>query len=71
MEVIEDNRYNWTTTAIWSFTTVLACLYFGSGDNDTAIDYLNLIINQRSPNYRSDIQAYARILSLICRLRDG
>lgn len=71
MEVIDDNRYNWDNHRLMIFYYRIACLYFGSGDNDTAIDYLNLIINQRSPNYRSDIQAYARILSLICHFEMG
>ncbi|NJB86297.1 tetratricopeptide (TPR) repeat protein [Lewinella marina] len=71
MEVIEDNRYNWDDHRHMVFYYRIACLYFGAGDNDTAIDYLNLIINQRSPNYRSDIQAYARILSLICHFEMG
>ena len=71
MEVIEDNRYNWDDHRHMVFYYRIACLYFGSGDNDTAIDYLNLIINQRSPSYRSDIQAYARILSLICHFEMG
>ncbi len=71
MEVIEDNRYNWDDHRHMIFYYRIACLYFGCGDNDKAIDYLNLIINQRSPNYRSDIQAYARILSLICHFEMG
>ena len=71
MEVIGDNRYNWDDHRNMVFYYRIACLYFGSGDNDSAIDYLNLIINQRSPNYRSDIQAYARILSLICHFEMG
>lgn len=71
MEVIDSNRYNWDDHRIMIFHYRIACLYFGSGDNDTAIDYLNLIINQRSPDYRSDIQAYARILSLICHFELG
>ncbi|MEO0732098.1 MAG: hypothetical protein AAFZ52_04645 [Bacteroidota bacterium] len=70
-EVIADNRYNWDDHRIMVFNYRIACLYFGSGDNDSAIDFLNEIINQRSPNYRSDIQAYARILSLICHFEMG
>ncbi|NJC25985.1 hypothetical protein [Neolewinella antarctica] len=71
MEVIKDDRYNWDEHRKMIFHYRIACLYFGSGDNDSAIDYLNEIINQRSPNYRSDIQAYARILSLICHFEMG
>jgi len=71
MQVVEENTYNWDDHRIMIFHYRIACLYFGSGDNDTAIDHLNEIINQRSPNYRSDIQAYARILSLICHFEMG
>ena len=71
MDTIQHNRYNWDEHRNMVFYYRIACLYFGCGDNDTAIDYLNLIINQRSPNYRSDIQAYARILSLICHFEMG
>ncbi|MEL6357403.1 MAG: hypothetical protein AAFQ37_10785, partial [Bacteroidota bacterium] len=71
MKAIEEDRYNWDNYRKLLFYYRIACLYFGSGDNDTAIDYLNLIINQRSQNYRSDIQAYARILSLICHFEMG
>ncbi len=71
MEVIAADNYNWDDHRIMIFHYRIACLYFGSGDNDTAIDHLNEIINQRTPNYRSDIQAYARILSLICHFEMG
>ena len=43
----------------------IACLYFGSGDNNHAIIYLNKIINLKIGNLRSDIQCFARILHLI------
>lgn len=43
----------------------IACLYFGSGDNNNAIVYLNKIINLRIGNLRADIQCFARILHLI------
>jgi hypothetical protein len=43
----------------------IACLYFGSGDNNMAIEYLNRIINLRIGNLRADIQCFARILHLI------
>jgi hypothetical protein len=49
----------------------IACLYFGSGDNGKAIDFLNLIINQKDPDYREDIQSFARILNLIAHFELG
>ena len=42
----------------------IACLYFGSGDNENAIEYLNKIINNNS-DLRTDIQCYTRLLHLI------
>jgi hypothetical protein len=41
-----------------------ASLYFGSGDYETAIDYLNKIINWKV-SLRTDLQCYSRLLHLI------
>ena len=71
MEIIESERFNWDDHRVMVFYYKIACLYFGSGDNSTAIDYLNLIINQKSPDYRQDIQSFARILSLIAHFEMG
>ncbi len=49
----------------------LACLYFGSGDNDTAIEYLNRIINFKAGSLRGDIQCFARLLNLIAHYELG
>lgn len=48
----------------------IACLYFGSGDNEKAIEYLNRIINQKS-DLRNDLQCYARLLRLIAHYELG
>ncbi|HLF47614.1 MAG TPA: hypothetical protein VI548_14385 [Chitinophagaceae bacterium] len=48
----------------------IACLYFGSGDNERSIDFLNRIINQKS-DLRSDLQCYARLLRLIAHYELG
>ncbi len=49
----------------------IACLYFGSGDNGHAIDYLNRILNFKAGKLREDIQSYARILHLIAHYEQG
>jgi hypothetical protein len=49
----------------------IACLYFGSGDNGKAVDYLNDIINYKAGSLFSDIQCYARILYLIAHFELG
>lgn len=43
----------------------IACCYFGSGQPDQAVDYLNKIINYSGKALREDILLYARILLLL------
>jgi hypothetical protein len=48
----------------------IACLYFGSGNNEKAIQYLGRIINQKA-DLRTDLQCYARLLHLIAHYELG
>ena len=48
----------------------IACLYFGSGNNPKAIEYLNRIINQKD-DLRTDLQCYSRLLHLIAHYELG
>lgn len=48
----------------------IACLYFGTGKNEKAIDYLNKIINWKV-DLRTDLQCYARLLHLIAHYEMG
>lgn len=43
----------------------IACMYFGSGDNKNSVKYLNMVINFKDAELRSDIQCFSRILNLI------
>ncbi|GJM34139.1 MAG: hypothetical protein DHS20C18_31400 [Saprospiraceae bacterium] len=70
-QMIENDEFNWDNHRVLVFYYRIACLYFGSGDNGNAIHYLNLIINQKNPNYREDIQCFARILNLIAHFELG
>lgn len=47
-----------------------ASLYFGSGDHEKSIDYLNKIINWKV-DLRTDLQCYARLLHLIAHYELG
>ncbi len=49
----------------------MAYLYFASGDSETALDYLNDIIDVKAGHLREDIQCYARLLHLICHFELG
>jgi hypothetical protein len=48
----------------------IASLYFGSGDYDHTVDYLNKIINWKV-DLRNDLQCYARLLHLIAHYELG
>ena len=48
----------------------IACLYFGSGNNEKTIHYLGKIINQKA-DLRTDLQCYARLLHLIAHYELG
>jgi len=48
----------------------IACLYFGSGDYEKAIDYLNKTINWKV-DLRTDLQCYSRLLHLIAHYELG
>lgn len=58
------------THRVLVFYYKIACLYFGSGNNEKAIDYLNRIINQKG-DLRTDLQCYARLLHLIAHYELG
>lgn len=49
----------------------IACLYFGSGNNLKAIEYLEKVIQFRDVSLRTDIQCFARILNLIAHYEEG
>lgn len=59
------------THRIMVFYYKIASLYFGSGDNENAIRYLNKIINLKVGHLRTDIQCFARILHLIAHYELG
>jgi hypothetical protein len=48
----------------------IASLYFGSGDYDTCIDYVQKIINWKV-DLRNDLQCYARLLHLLAHYELG
>src|SRR5437762_11187070 len=48
----------------------IACLYFGAGKNEKAIDYLNKIINWKV-DLRTDLPCYSRLLHLIAHYELG
>lgn len=69
-EMLKEYSLYLDTHRVLVFYYKIACLYFGSGDNEKAIDYLNRIINHKG-DLRTDLQCYARLLHLIAHYELG
>jgi len=69
-EKLEEYKLQLDRHRILVFYYKIACLYFGSGDDEKAIDYLNKIINWKM-DLRTDLQCYARLLHLIAHYELG
>lgn len=69
-EKLEEYQLQIDRHRILVFYYKIACLYFGSGDNEKTIDYLQKIIN-RKVDLRTDLQCYARLLHLIAHYELG
>ncbi len=70
-DLVEENPYDWDKHRVLVFYYKIACMYFGSGDWDSSITFLNKIINAKTSNIRGDIQSFARILNLIAHFELG
>lgn len=49
----------------------IACLYFGNGEYKKCMSYLHTIISMPNPEFRRDLQVFARILHLIASYEAG
>ena len=70
-ELLESNKYHWDLNRIIVFYYKIACVYFGNDDWEKTILYINKIINNYYPDFRADIQCFARILNLIAHFELG
>ncbi|OSZ80473.1 hypothetical protein CAP36_04250 [Chitinophagaceae bacterium IBVUCB2] len=69
-DMLKEYNLYLDTHRVLVFYYKIACLYFGSGNNEKAIDYLNRIINQKG-DLRTDLQCYSRLLHLIAHYELG
>lgn len=67
---IDEFRLKMDRHRILVFYYKIASLYFGSGDNEKTIEYLNRIINWKV-DLRTDLQCYSRLLHLIAHYELG
>ena len=56
---------------IMLFYYKIASLYFGAGENKKSIEYLTMIIENKSLQMREDLMCFARILSLVAHYEAG
>ena len=69
-EKLEEYALQLDRHRVLVFYYKIACLYFGSGDYGTSIQYLHKIINLKA-DLRADLQCYARLLHLIAHFELG
>lgn len=70
-EAIESNKWDWDLNRVMMFHYKIASLYFVYGDLDRTIYHLHKITNEVYPNFREDIQCFARVLNLIAHFDLG
>lgn len=68
---LEDFEQLLDTHYIIIFYYKFACMYFGNGDYQKVVFWLNKIINMKDVDLRSDIHSFARILNLISHYELG
>jgi tetratricopeptide (TPR) repeat protein len=69
-EKLEEHELLLDRHRVLIFYYKIACLYFGAGQFERSIDYLNKIINWKV-DLRTDLQCYARLLHLIAHYELG
>ncbi len=70
MQLLDEYSLYLDNHRVLVFYYKIASLYFGAGDYDSAIGYLNNIINWKV-DLRNDLQCYARLLHLIAHYEIG
>ena len=70
-ELMKEYQNHLDIHRIMVFNYKMAWLFFGAGDYDHCIQYLNEIINIRAAHLREDIQCYARLLHLMSHYELG
>lgn len=64
-EILENELYPWDLNRTLVFYYKIACVYYGANELESCIHYLNKITNISTPDFKEDIQCFARILNLI------
>lgn len=65
VQTFPKENYLWDASRIMVFNYKIACIYFGYGDLDSTITYLNKVEDSYQPRLKIDIQCFSRVLNLI------
>ncbi len=71
LEELKDYENKIDAHHIMVFYYKIACMYFGAGNNEKCIEYLQYIINNTSLKMREDLLCFSRILNLIAHYEAG
>jgi len=71
VNLLETNTDKWDVHRTIVFYYKIACVYFGKGELEKCIEYLNKISNESYPEFKEDIQCFARILNLVAQYELG
>ncbi len=64
-QILDQDLYPWDLNRRLVFYYKIACVYYGANELNLCIHYLNKITNHHYPDFKEDIQCFARILNLI------
>jgi len=70
-DILETNKYGWDLHRLLVMHYKMGSAYFGIGDLEKARTHLNEISNNNYPEFREDIQSFARVLNLIANFDLG
>jgi hypothetical protein len=70
-KILSTNEYGWDLNRILVMHYKIGSAYFGIGDLDKTREHLNKITNNNYPEFREDIQSFARMLNLIANFDTG
>lgn len=71
IKLFKTNAKKWDLNRSLVFYYKIACVYFGRGEYYQCIEYLNKISNESHPEFKEDIQCFARILNLVVHYELG
>ncbi len=71
VETIREENHLWDKSRLMVFNYKIACVYFGNGDLESTVTYLNKVEDSYEHRLKVDIQCFSRVLNLIAHYELG